>query len=178
MRAVLAKSASRIFEYPEASYLSRLAVFARDCERFVPSAVEPLRELHAALCQMTLDELRELYTQTFDLSPSCAPYLSVHLFGESSFKRARLMTGLAELYASRGVPPSQELPDHIGVVLSALESLDPMDQWEVVTHCLVGCLDKMQRELSRQSNPYAHAFAAVEELIDRWEEPRAEVNHG
>jgi nitrate reductase delta subunit len=176
MRIVLAKAMSPLFEYPEPSYLSVLASLESESERLAPAAAESFHEFHSCLSTLTLEETRELYTKTFDLTPSCAPYLSVHLFGESSFKRARLMAGLAELYVSKGIETNHELPDHIGVVLRALEALDPTDQEEIVTHCLKACLEKMQIELQRQNNPYVYALAAVAKLSESWGKS-PEVSH-
>ena len=65
-------------------------------------ASEALEAFERAAVRRTFDELEDLYTRTFDLSPVCAPFLSVHLFGQESFRRARLMTALEEAYRKAG----------------------------------------------------------------------------
>lgn len=168
MAATHAKAASRIFNYPDVNYLSHLTDLEHNCRRFAPAAADRMSELQSRLAPLSAEELGELYTRTFDLAPACAPYLSVHLFGESSFKRARLMTGLAELYAAKAIASDGELPDHVGVLLGALERLDPLDQQELLTHCLKTGLEKMRAELARQDNPYALAILALEQLVAAW----------
>ncbi len=168
MAVPCAKAASHIFDYPDQDYLVRLTELERACRDFAPTAADSFGELRLRLSRLSLNELRELYTRTFDLSPACALYLSVHLFGEGSFKRAQLMTGLAEQYAAKGVPSNGELPDHLGVVLGALELLDPPEQRDLLTYCLKSGLEKMQVELLRQENPFVLAMQALEGLVDTW----------
>jgi nitrate reductase assembly molybdenum cofactor insertion protein NarJ len=78
------------------------------------------------------------------------------------------MTGLAELFASRGIDVGHELPDHIGVLLRSLEKLRPSERAEVLRHCFEASLKSMQVELARQNNPYQLAIAAVAELVRKW----------
>src|SRR5512138_1986014 len=90
---------ARLFAYPS----ERLALDLAELERAMVPCPTAGSELHRFVCHvrdLSLPDLCELYTRTFDLTPVCAPYLSVHLFGESSFKRAQLMTGLREAYVS------------------------------------------------------------------------------
>lgn len=163
-----ARAASRIFAYPGQDYLAHLTELEQICRQFAPEAAESAGELLTRLSRLSLDELRELYTRTFDLAPACAPYLSVHVFGEASFKRAQLMTGLVELYAAKGIPSDGELPDHLGVVLGAIEKLDPPEQRDLLIHCLKVGLEKMQAELLRQDNPYVYAILALQQLVATW----------
>ena len=73
--------------------------------------------LFAAEAQSVAPDAREeCYTGTFDLAPACTPYVSVHLFGEESFKRATLMAALNVRHAEAGLAGDAELPDHIAVL--------------------------------------------------------------
>ena len=164
MELQILAAASRLFEYPGTDYLEVVRRLEAESESVSSAARQKFSLLSSDLEQLGLEEQRELYTRTFDLTPVCAPYLSVHLFGESSFQRAKLMTGLAELYASKGMTPKSELPDHIAVVLDALSSLEPEEQRDLLTLCLKPSLEKMREALERQNNVYASAIAALEGL--------------
>jgi len=107
------------------------------------------------------DRLLETHGRTFELAPACVPYLSVHLFGENSFQRARLMAGLAEAHAGAGFDPGPELPDHLAVVLRFAPRMDPEEWRELVRFCLLPALPAMARGLEGGDNPYRHALAAV-----------------
>lgn len=99
-------------------------------------------------------ELQAIYTTTFDLAPSCSPYLGTHLFGDDSRDRARLMLGLR----GAGVQGS-ELPDHIAEVLAFAPRFGD-DEWrELVPLVLEPALQKMDALLRETANPYRHAVA-------------------
>jgi len=107
----------------------------------------------------------ELFSRTFDLMPSCAPYLSVHLFGEESFKRAMLMTGLAAAYEREGFDRGGELPDHLGVVLRFASRFGDQEWDEFARLCLPTPLVRMRALLDPADNPYRHVVAALQSLL-------------
>lgn len=106
-------------------------------------------------------ELEELYSRTFDLAPMVAPYLSVHLWGDESFQRAQLMTGLRAAYARVGVDSGGELPDHVGVVLTLGTQL-PEDEWrDLATFAVLPAVRLMRDALLECRTPYRHLVAAA-----------------
>lgn len=116
------------------------------------------------------ERLREIHGRTFDLAPSCVPYLSVHLFGEGSFQRARLMAGLAEAQMRAGFDRGPELPDHLAVVLRFAPHMDPEEWRELVRFCLIPALPAMAGGLEGRGsegsdNPYRQVLEAVELLL-------------
>ena len=123
-------------------------------------AAEALEAFERAAVRRSFDELEDLYTRTFDLTPVCVPFLSVHLFGQESFRRARLMTGLEEAYRKGGHDRGTELPDHVAVVLGAAEVFAE-DEWrELVEQVLARPLARMKGALDPK-NPYRHLLEAV-----------------
>lgn len=168
MQLPCAKSMAKIFDYPGERYLVNLDALERDCRNVSTAAAERITELLAQLGSKSVTELRELYTRTFDLAPICAPYLSVHLFGEGDYKRSTLMAGLAEQYKAKGLHCPEDLPDHLGIVLGAINHLNDDVQHDLLVHCFRKGLEKMLAELERQSNPYSLAVSALEELVTTW----------
>jgi len=140
------------------------------------AAAEALGAFERAVARLDLEDLEDLYTRTFDLTPVCVPFLSVHLFGQESFRRARLMTGLEEAYQRAGfdrteaaVGEGRELPDHVGVVLRAAEVFPP-DEWrELVELAMAKPLARMAGALApgggARANPYRHLVEAVRRLL-------------
>jgi nitrate reductase assembly molybdenum cofactor insertion protein NarJ len=136
-------------------------------------ASEALEAFERAAVRRSFDELEELYTRTFDLTPSCAPFLSVHLFGQESFRRARLMTGLEEAYRKAGFDRSEggtELPDHVAIVLQAAESFPEAEWAELVERVLARPLARMKGALDAK-NPYRHLVEAVRQVLGVTEVP-------
>lgn len=133
-------------------------------------AAEALEAFERAAVRRSFDELEELYTRTFDLTPSCAPFLSVHLFGQESFRRARLMTGLEEVYRKAGFDRGTELPDHVAVVLQAAESFPEAEWAELVERVLARPLARMKGALDAK-NPYRYLVEAVRRVLGVAEVP-------
>jgi nitrate reductase molybdenum cofactor assembly chaperone NarJ/NarW len=99
-------------------------------------------------------DLQAVYTATFDLAPSCSPYLGTHLFGDESRDRARLMLGLR----GAGIE-GKELPDHIAEVLAFAPRFSEEEWRELVPLVLEPALAKMDELLRGGANPYRHAVA-------------------
>lgn len=134
-----------LFRYPRADFAQRV----EEARRAVP-AVDAF-----ARAAGDLDELQCVYSTTFDLAPSCSPYLGTHVFGDDSRGRARLMLGLKV----RGFG-SAELPDHVAEVLGGVASFDAEEWGEFRELVLVPALKRMEALLA-ESNPYRHLVAAA-----------------
>ena len=78
-----------LLRYPDAAYAQHVAEAAR-----VLSDGD-LAAFAAEIAALDLPRQQTTYTATFDLAPSCSPYLGIHLFGDESADRARLMVGRA-----------------------------------------------------------------------------------
>jgi nitrate reductase assembly molybdenum cofactor insertion protein NarJ len=92
--------------------------------------------------------------------------VSVHLFGDESFRRGRLMADLREAYDRHGFEAGSELPDHVAVLLGFAPRLAPDELDELVRFCLVSPVAKMAGGLERTRNPYLHALEAVRLVLD------------
>ena len=138
----------------------RLAPLFRypDAPLAIPGDLEAFSREMAAL---DLSEQQATYTSTFDLAPSCTPYLGIHLFGDENPDRARLMVGLKLAYKRLGIEPTSELPDHVAEVLAFAERGDVEEYDELLQFVLVPALTKMNAILSPTRNPYRHLVAAA-----------------
>lgn len=111
------------------------------------------------------DERQELYTATFDVTPVCVPYVSIHLFGEENFKRGEFMAALHARYAQAGFDPRGELADHIAVLLRFAAQVDDAERRELAEFCLIRPLEKMIAALP-ETNPYRQALAEARAAFD------------
>lgn len=136
-----------LFRYPDEEFAKRVG----EARRVVP-AVETFAH---ATDGMDRALLQTVYSATFDLGPSCSPYLGSHVFGDESPGRAGLMIGLRMKGIGRG-----ELPDHVAEVLENAASFED-DEWnEFEQLVLVPALTKMEALLA-ESNPYRLLVAAA-----------------
>jgi nitrate reductase molybdenum cofactor assembly chaperone len=155
-----------LLEYPRHGTIARLDEALRGAQSSVPSALPPLREFDGQIRALTETQREELYTRTFDLTPSCDPYLSSQAFGEESYQRGQLMIGLAQAYRTAGYEWEPELPDHVAVVLGFAPRFD-RDEWhELVEHCLYPALMKLTSGLATSSNPYSKLFACIVRVVE------------
>jgi nitrate reductase delta subunit len=161
----LAPVLAEFFLHPATPVEDRAPDAAAFLEPFFPGPAGHLRRLAEAMSRMSLAEQQELHARTFDLTPLCTPYLSVHVFGDESFKRAELMAGLAERYARCGHDTRREVPDHLGVVLEFAPRLDDEEWAELGTYCLSRAIPVMRGVLANAGNSHIHLLRAVSELL-------------
>jgi nitrate reductase assembly molybdenum cofactor insertion protein NarJ len=146
-----------LYRYPDVDYHRHLASASR---RIRDAELDAFAREMAAL---DLTEQQMAYTSTFDVSPSCSPYLGTHLFGDDMRDRARLMVGLRMTY---GKGREDELPDHIAEVIDFADRY-PDEEWsELRQLVLLPALSRMEEVLTSTSNPYRHLVAATRHLTE------------
>jgi len=147
-----------LFRYPDISLQAHLEGMRlrgnREIEAFA-----------AEMARLDLAQQQSTYTATFDLAPSCTPYLGVHLFGDENPDRARLMVGLRQAYRRAGLESNgSELPDHVAEVLEFAEHAGE-DSGDLARLVLLPALTRMQQILAPTGNPWRHAVAAALDQI-------------
>ena len=131
--------------------------FANDSDSFA--------KFIAAVDSLSLCELQELYTRTFDLSPVCALEIGYHLFGEN-YKRGVFLANLRETESPFDLGQEHQLPDYLPVLLRLLTKLDHVElRGALIVDCMIPALEKMLKTLSQGENPYRHLIAAVNESL-------------
>ena len=146
-----------------------LADAARRCAAQVgevnPEAGALLGEFTAFVEAAPPARLEEIYTATFDLDPSCTPYLSYHLLGES-YTRSAFIVGLKACYRARGFAVENELPDHLAVVLRFLSVCDDAALAdELIDDALRPALARMLGAEAEAANPYQAVLRALQLIL-------------
>ncbi|MCC6758960.1 MAG: nitrate reductase molybdenum cofactor assembly chaperone [Candidatus Omnitrophica bacterium] len=159
-------------EYPAtAQAWEMLSMTASEIQSSSEQASNFLREFISKMKRMDLGMKQEYFVKTFDLMPECSLYLSVHLFGEESFRRAELMAGLKATYERNGAWASTELPDHLAVVLKQSVALSPEEWADLVSMAIIPALPIMIDKLEKNKNPYALVLKAVQVYLVEMEKP-------
>jgi nitrate reductase delta subunit len=142
-----------LFRYPDESQQQRI----EEAHPHTP-ALDAFAE---EMSRLDLTARQSAYTATFDLAPSCTPYLGVHLFGDENPDRARLMVGLRQAYRRAGMTADRgELPDHVAEVLE-FAAHDSDEAGDLVRLVLIPALTKMDAILAPTTNPWRHLVAAA-----------------
>lgn len=161
-----------LLEYPKEQHHAALPTVALEIALQYDNVAKCLKDFFAEINAMSFEARQEHYVRTFDVFPVSSLYLSVHLFGEESFKRSELMTGFKAVYDQHPEVVMTELPDHLGVVLTHNEWFKEEEWQELVTMCLLPALPKMMQRLEKGKNPYALLLKATQMIL-----MEKEMNH-
>ena len=155
---------ARLLAYPDERYFAFLA----DCRLALAENSESLQCLDRFAHEVggiTIENLQELYTRTFDLNPICSLELGWQLFGEN-YSRGEFLVEMRQTLRRLGVPESTELPDHITHVMAAFSRMEAAEAGRFASMCLLPALEKMLQGLSGKGCPYMAALEAIRAVID------------
>lgn len=172
-----------LFEYPREGYEEKVED-AMSALGESPEATRQLRQFHDKVDEYGVGELKEYYTDTFELSSTYTLNTSHHLY--EGFDRSRFLAMLNGMYEEQGftskwLEEKNNLPDHISVILEYLEyrgeeGLEDEEFRQFVEDYLVKALEGLRKnfEESQSETPYSLLVKAVDRLVNRFVEE--EVN--
>lgn len=158
-----------ILDYPALEIAAQVRMCASELAAKYPEASELITQFQAEQTRMTLGQLQELYTSTFDMRPDCTPNLGHHLFGDD-VRRNIFMAQLKERMGSYGVAMGSELPDNLSFVLRLLEKQGPGDDGQaLVEDCLIPAILRMVEVLGHdgRANAYGNALRALLTILQK-----------
>lgn len=166
-----------LLSYPHAGIAERAGQAFELLEGDHPESAAALRPFCDFSRANDLSALEETYTATFDLRPSCCPYLGYQLCGEG-YQRSRFLVGLQEQYRRYGfVPDGAEMADHFAEVLRFLSVLDdPTARAELVEDGLVPAVRKGLDGIEDEDRPYGAVLRALLAWLPQ--EGAARFDHG
>lgn len=157
---------ARLLDYPTSDYLPMAKVLRDKLSISHPQAATSFAEFITAIEGLSLDNLEEMFTRTFDIAPICVPYLSSYAFGEESYERGDLMSKLKEAYAQTGFQCGNELPDHLRILLSFLSTLKFQEGQDLVNYVMSKPLSEMLDRLTTAKNPYAMLMKTIITILE------------
>lgn len=150
-----------LLDYPDGDWRSLIGSFVEIAANERAENFDALASFREAVKNMSLSELQEVYTRTFDLSPVCTLDIGYHLFGEN-YKRGVFLANLRETEAPFDLGQEHQLPDYLPVLLRLLTKLDDEGlRSALVADCMIPALEKMLAKLSEGDNPYRYLLGAV-----------------
>lgn len=152
-------SLAEILDYPGLRLGSHVARAIEQLAPVHPDAADSMQRFLAAVRDLPLGRVQELYTAAFDFRPECSLHAGCHLFGDDP-RRAVLLVGLAERYRASGFSVGRELPDHLPLLLRFASAAGP-EADEIVADAVVPALAAIARELDATRDPYRHAVVAA-----------------
>ena len=161
----LFESLADILEYPTDDWNLRF----EKCKELSLSTDQSASDYFSSFCldihEMSLLEMQEMYTRTFDLSPVCALEVGYHLFGED-YKRGQFLANLRETENPYDLGQEHQLPDYLPVLLRLLGQLEDDElRASLIGYCLIPGLKKMNEAFDKKKNPYGNAIKFLAETL-------------
>ena len=156
----LFQATSLLLRYPTARILATTGDVAEAARAFPRRSREPLeRFLHHRRETSQLDLERE-YVETFDTRRRCTLNVSYYLYGDTR-RRGVALLRLKRMYAAAGlIHDSEELPDHLPLMLEFAAFAPAGYGARVLEQHRVG-LELLRLALSADRRPYADVLDAV-----------------
>ena len=176
MRAEHFEALAAVLDYPRDGYLGEVGEAVQQLTALCPEAGEALKSFVKRVHDLDIEQLRELFTRTFDLDPDCCLDVGWHLFGDH-YDRGDFLVRMRGHLRRLGVEESTELPDHLTHVLRALARMDADEAAEFISTYGLPALDKMRARLVDKDNPYEQVLHAVREALAASQSVRKQGAH-
>lgn len=159
-RALAHQLASRLLCYPDRELVEQ-APLLREVAAALPAAVGvPLARFLDRAAGLPLGRLEAEYVETFDLTRRCCLYLSYFTHGDTR-QRGTALLEFSAAYRSAGLaPPTDELPDHLAVVLEFSAAGDPEAAERLLVEHRAG-LELLRLALAERDSAYRLVIDAV-----------------
>ncbi|WP_150242664.1 nitrate reductase molybdenum cofactor assembly chaperone [Nocardiopsis quinghaiensis] len=159
-RALTHRVAALLLDYPD----ERLTALLPMLRTAVGELPEPMRgQLGGVLDHMERTPARSLaehYVKTFDLRRRSCLHLTYYAYGDTR-KRGTALLGFTHAYRLSGFDPdTEELPDHLCVVLEFAATVDPDAGARLLVQHRAG-LELLHLALQDDGSPYTGAVSAV-----------------
>ena len=159
------KLISHLLQYPDDSLLGWLPAY-REILNEIESVTTQNRydRILAYFEQTSLIQLQELYTETFDLSPSNCMNLTYHRWGDTE-NRGPALAHLEELYLRSGFERiSSELPDFLPLILEFISERPDVASSEIIP--LYGTVfETLAGRLRQAGYPYSLLFEQLTDIF-------------
>ena len=152
--------ASVLLGYPDDVLMSQLPLLRTAVASLPDNLAEPLRRHLAAVEGQRVLDLAAHYTEVFDHRRRCCLYLTYYAHGDTR-KRGMALLAFKRTYAEAGLTlGSDELPDHLAVVLEYAASVDEASARRMLLANRAG-IELLRLALEDAGSPYVHVLEAV-----------------
>jgi len=162
-RTLLCDRLAELLEYPGEAHAARAERAIADLASWRGELRETLAPIAAHVDSLSVAELEEAYTRTFDISPDCALEVGWHLYGEN-YTRGAFLVEMRGRMRALGLAESAELPDHLTHVLAVIGRLPQQEARQLARDYLLPSLAKMAEKLPAD-RPHACVLAAIDWVI-------------
>ena len=156
---------SALLAYPQKGYHQQVEVARAALAKECPAASVHVTEFAAAVRSLTLEELEELFTRTFDMNPVCILEVGWQLYGDE-YKRGEFLVKMRQSLDRHNLTSSTELPDHLTQILPLLDRLPPDEARTLAREYVAPAVRKMLAGIEGKRNPFGNVIQAVREAME------------
>lgn len=177
-RALVYDSLGALLDYPRAEFHDQLSVCLQRLTSIGSQAAPHAKRFADGVIEMSIIDLEELFTRTFDINPVCALEVGWQLYQEN-YERGMFIVRMRRLMKQFELPESKELPDHLTHVMQAAGRLNDDELAGFASGYALPAVEKMLKGFGETDNPYKHALTAIQsELNSRRFQPSEGVENG
>ena len=156
-------TAARLLAYPRESYFNDVSDCLDSLKPFLSHSLNQRIDSYIELIKrMSLGQLEELYTSTFDINGRCCLDVGYLMFGED-YKRGEFLVQLNQVHRQYENQLGTELGDHLCNMLNLLSSCDDHEfKKDLVLNIMIPAVEKMLGAFSGNSE---HLFVFPLEVI-------------
>lgn len=142
-----------------------------DYPQYPPDITEELKKFQKDLENIPLDDVKGVYSYTFELTSDFTLDLGYHVF--DGFRRSNSLAAIKGMYRDKGFPLEEraggELPDHLPVILHFMSFTDDEELLGNFRETFViKALEKLHKNFERnKKNLYWHVINAIYRIIDK-----------
>jgi len=129
-----------------------------------PAAGEMIGAFAGETADLSLAQMEELFTRTFDLNPECCLEVGWQLFGEK-YNRGSFLVWMREQLKSHGLAEEVELPDHLTYVLMLLGRMERAEADRFATEAVLPAMDRMLGGMKDKGNSFEKVVRAAQSVL-------------
>jgi nitrate reductase delta subunit len=151
---------SLLLDYPTAELVGRVPMLESAVAELVPAVREPVQRFLGVVGSRELGSLQREYVETFDVTRRCCLYLTYFAHGDTR-KRGLALVQFKQAYRRAGVElDTDELPDHLSVVLEFGATADVDVAWKLLNDHRAG-IEMLRIALAGKQSPWHDVVLAL-----------------
>ena len=151
---------ARLLTYPDDNYVQQIAKRTKGAKDTFGHVNEHLCKFTKEVDGLSLEEMQELFTRTFDINPVCALEVGWQIYGEN-YERGNFIVMMRKKMRELGLPESSELPDHLAHILMILGRISSDNAMEFAAKFVTPAIEKMIAGMEGKSNPYLEVLLGI-----------------
>ena len=151
-----------IFTYPSSEYKQKAELITTNvCTE--NSDIKFAKEFNNQISDLSVSNIEELFTKTFDMNPDSCLDLGWHLFGEG-YDRGDFLAKIRGRLRENNITEKIELPDHLSHLLQLLSVQENNQGDELVLKTIYPALLKIKPAID-EKNLFSNALLALEQFL-------------